>query len=156
MKKEKIFLGGPIQYAMGDDGIFDDHLKFQINAVLDILKKAGYQIFSAHEDEQFGKIDMGDKSELICQRDYNWMRQCDVFICILPVTKDGIPYRSDGTNIELGWGSALNKKIIILKNSTDGYSHLLTGLWGVSNVIYLDVEACIQSPSLLLDNISVD
>jgi nucleoside 2-deoxyribosyltransferase len=156
MRQKTVLVGGPIQYAIKENGIFDDHLKSQINSVLDILKTANHLIFSAHEIEQFGKINMDGKSNLICQRDYYWMKQCEVFVCILSVSKNGSLYRSDGTCIELGWASALGKKIIILKNMKQDYSHLVDGLNAVSNVIYLDIETCIQSPTLLLDHISSD
>jgi nucleoside 2-deoxyribosyltransferase len=154
MKQKTVLVGGPIQYALNENGSFDKRLKSQIDFVLNTLANSNHRIFSAHKEEQFGKIDMIGKSALICKRDFNWMKQCDVFVCILPVMENGVPYRSDGTCIELGWASALGKKTIILKNMSDGYSHLITGLSALSDVTYLNMETCLQSPSLLLESIS--
>jgi|GEM_PF-1655524 len=154
MKQKTVFVGGPIQYALNEKGIFDASLKDQISFVLDILSNFNYRIFSAHMEEQFGEIDMAGKSAFICQRDFNWMKQCDVFVCILPSMKNGVPYRSDGICVELGWASSLGKKTIILKNMNNGYSHLIAGLSAIGDVTYLDIDTCIQSPSLLLESIS--
>lgn len=149
----KLFVGGPIQYGLREDSIFDPALKTLISSLLRELKRIGFEVLSAHQVENFGEVDVSGQTDAIVRRDYEWMLSCDAYVCILPEASDAQPYRSDGTCIELGWASALNKPILILFSSTATYSHLFTGLGTITNASYLAMEQILQDPSLIEDTL---
>ncbi|EDN71333.1 cytidine deoxyribosyltransferase [Beggiatoa sp. PS] len=146
---KKVFLGGPIQYALRNSSGFDQELKKLISSLLNELQIGGFKVFSAHQVEQFGKVDMSEQSVEVTLRDFHWMHDCDAYICVLPSDINNKPYRSDGTCIELGWASALQKTILIIYSPDVNYSHLINGLHSITKVHYLSVEQVIQNTSLI-------
>lgn len=145
-----IFVGGPIQYALGAKG-FDQSLKNSIALVIEQLLFREYKVFSAHLVEKFGADTYLFTPDMVTQRDFAWMQSCDVFISILPGSKDGLPYRSDGTHVELGWASALGKPIIVLthKHCVTQLSHLVQGLSQLTAVIITDIEEVLANEAYL-------
>ena len=123
-----IFVGGPIQNAIGLDGIFNIQVRNLIETVLKILKKANYRILSAHTYENFGEMDVSNKFQEVCARDFQWMKECDLFLAVLPLDSKGEVISSSGTSVELGWASAMRKPIILVRHSAQKYSHLIAGL----------------------------
>lgn len=142
----KIFVGGPIQYAFQNSGRFDPYLRQAIELFISVLLDEGFQLFSAHFEEHFGEVDFTNQSKFITVRDFNWMKQCDIYMSILPSDKTRKPYRSDGTCIELGWASALKKNIIMLLDEGIQYSHLIHGLSIVTTCSILDFKTALSSP----------
>lgn len=138
-----IFIGGPIQYAFNSNGSFDECLKNQICSLINEFERFGYKILSAHRVERFSEQNVTDQTDIITRRDYEWMLNCHAYVCLLPADKEGQPYRSDGTCIELGWASALKKPILIICSSKAQYSHLFKGLGTIANVKYLSIEQII-------------
>ena len=145
-----IFVGGPIQYALGEKG-FDQPLKNSIALVIEQLLSKKYNVFSAHLEEKFGVDTYLFTPDRVTQRDYAWMQSCDAFIALLPVSQDGQPYRTDGTHVELGWASALQKPIIVLthKHCVEKLSHLVRGLNQLTPVIIADIQEVLASEAYL-------
>ena len=148
--KGNIFVGGPIQYALKAK-VFEPGLQSQINSIIDILKNEGYHIFSAHHVEKFGSETHLFTERSIASRDFIWMKGCELFIALLPNNEDGTIMRTDGTHIELGWASSMNKPIIIITPDTHSkqLSQLLIGLEEITDVYFLDLEEVIENPLCL-------
>lgn len=128
------FVGGPIQYAIESDGVFNVKLQQLIKNVISKSQNMGYKVLSAHVYEKFGEMNVSGMYAEVCSRDFKWMNDCDVFIAILPLKPNGEIIHSSGTSVELGWASALNKKIVIIRDSAQKYSHLVAGLHAIANV----------------------
>lgn len=145
-----IFVGGPIQYASRDEG-FDLSLQKLIVSVIGILENAAFRVLSAHLSEQFGAAEGPFLPQEVTRRDYNWMQECDLYIAILPV-RNSVPYRTDGTHIELGWAAALKRPVAIIGASPLGeeYSHLVRGLGELTAVATLNEAEVEQSPPSLV------
>ena len=129
-----VFVGGPIQNAIGPDGIFNVEIGHLIKSVLKALKKASCHIVSAHVYENFGEMDVRGKFQQVCARDYQWMRECDLFLAILPLDSHGKAIYTSGTFVELGWASAMGKPIVLVRDPAPKYSHLIAGLDAVTRV----------------------
>ncbi len=149
-----VFVGGPIQYAINCSGQFDGFLKGLVERALTVLDSNGYMTLSAHRHEGFGELDVSEQQKEVCSRDRAWMKNCDCFVAILPSTQDGMPIRTEGTAVELGWASALNKRIIILHDPKAIYSHLIAGLESVADVTYLNIDEFLENPFSLVRAIS--
>jgi hypothetical protein len=139
MKHVSVFVGGPIQHAIGLDGCFADGCRTVIERVISGLTAEGHKIFSAHLTERFGEMDVSGKFQEVCARDYRWMRQCDVFVALLPLDANGDVIVSNGTSVELGWASAMGKPIVIVCDSAPKYSHLIIGLDAIARVVKVDI-----------------
>jgi nucleoside 2-deoxyribosyltransferase len=107
--------------------------------VISGLAEEGHQILSAHLHEGFGEMDVSGKFQEVCARDYRWMRQCDVFVAVLPLDANGNVVVSNGTSVELGWASAIGKPIVIVCDPAPKYSHLVIGLDAIARVVKVDI-----------------
>ncbi|MCA2504791.1 MAG: nucleoside 2-deoxyribosyltransferase [Microcystis sp. M54BS1] len=143
-----IFVGGPIQYAIEDQG-FDCSLRSQIDLIISHLQEFKYKVLSAHITENFGEETHSLSSETITKRDFAWMQACDLFIAVLPENGEGKLYRSDGTHIELGWATVLNKTTIILTHPhcIPELSHLVRGLNQLLPVTIVNIESALTEKS---------
>lgn len=124
----RVFLGGPIQHlltAKNSAAVVAEH-----RAIARTLIDAGYVVLSAHEVEEYGQLSEQFTPASVTQRDYRWAQECDVYVAVLPVDHAGVPYRSDGTHIEIGWATALDRPVVLLldENAAVPYSHLVRGL----------------------------
>jgi nucleoside 2-deoxyribosyltransferase len=153
---KKIFVGGAIQYALEDDG-FNENLRKLLEKTMDQLEADGYEVLSAHRYENYGEMDVNDRQEWVTQRDYAWMQECDAYVAVLPQGPDGRPVRTDGSHVELGWASAMGKKIILLETQAANveYSFLVAGLQGIADVTHVDIGE-IHNPCFKLANVIED
>jgi hypothetical protein len=135
-----IFVGGPIQHAIRRQGSFHAPTRLKIETVIAGLRNGGYKVRSAHEYEDFGRMDVNGKSREVCSRDFRWMRQCDLFVAVLPVDEGGAVIHSAGTMVELGWASTMEKPIVLVCDPSQLYSHLVTGLGAVAPVAKIDIN----------------
>jgi nucleoside 2-deoxyribosyltransferase len=149
-----IFVGGPIQHALNGTG-FDTALRDLFHIVHDVLERAGFGVFSAHRAEQFGLTTAELTSDEIAVRDHAWMEQCTAFMAVIPLHVDGLPYRTDGTHIELGWASGQKKPIILVATLplARGYSQVIHGLRKITAVHVLDSEMVRKDPSVLIGTV---
>jgi len=148
VKQISVFLGGPIQYILGDSGSIEYEKRKVIQMLVDTLVADNIRVFSAHIAEGFG--DNIPEKRKICQRDFEWMQKCDVFcLLLLPGEKDFI--RSDGSCIELGWAFAEKKPIVIITDPDMlcKTSALLHGLVLESEARVLSINDIIENPNFL-------
>lgn len=66
--------------------------------------------------------------------DFDEIRSCDLFVAF-----PGSP-ASPGTHIEIGWASALKKKIVLLLENERDYAFLIQGLSVVADVEYINFK----------------
>ncbi len=141
MSKEAcVFVGGPIQNAIGPDGSFHAATRSTILTVIAALRNRGHRILSAHLFENFGEMDVSGQYQEVCHRDFQWMRQCDLFVAVLPLDGAGNVICSSGTAVELGWASAMGKPIALVCDVSSRYSHLVIGLDAVARVAKIDIN----------------
>lgn len=147
LRDRKVFIGGPIQFAIHRDG-FHDELKQTIELAIEAISKLNGQVLSAHQTERFGIDTSAFTPEMVSKRDFAWMKECDVFMPILPVLAGKKLLRTDGTHIELGWASALKRPVLLVTELpiVDEGSHLLKGLEHVCKLSKLDVREFRKRP----------
>ncbi|CDG17310.1 nucleoside 2-deoxyribosyltransferase [Xenorhabdus doucetiae] len=147
----KVFIGGPIQHALRLR-VLDNNLQVHIKSAICQLESLGTEVFSAHRTEQFGGTTHLYTPEEVSQRDRQWMEQCDIFVAILPVCPQQKQLiRTDGTHIELGWASALNRPIILVTEHPFNHSasHLLKGLSAIAQVHHISLNDFAHDPAIL-------
>ena len=94
------------------------------------IESTGHEVVLAHEREKWGK---GLLPPEVCTKlDFDKISEADVVIAY-----PGNP-PSGGVHIELGWASALGKKIVIIMDHKDRYSPLVSGLHTITSVIYIN------------------
>ena len=99
------FVGARFTSAIGPTG-FDPHLRRLIDATHEVARSRQLNVLSAHEEEAFGAALA--KPDVLVRRDLEQLAESDVFIALW----DTEP--SPGLLIELGWASALHKRIVLL------------------------------------------
>lgn len=139
LKGKNVFVGGVIQHALQNDG-FNSSLQSILKELIDTLELSGATVFSAHRVEKYGEDTWFYTPEEVSIRDNCWMKKCDIFVPVLPINADGELLRTDGTHIELGWASALEKPVLIVTPLplASSASHLLKGLSEITTVKFLD------------------
>lgn len=142
----RIFLGGPIKAGFSAAG-FDPGLRAAIAGLLNGLRRAGIEVRNAHEHEQFQIIDQTEPVDVV-RRDYRWLRQCDVYVPILPLRSDGQLYPSVGSGVEIGWATLLDVPVVALVelDRLTSYSPFLRGLSGVFRFRLQDLAAAGANP----------
>jgi hypothetical protein len=151
----KVLVGGPIQFGMRE-GRFDETLKVALLTVIERLRRAGWQILSAHLTEDFGESMTAFTPDIVTKRDFGWVIESDVYVAVLPTDPTGVPVFSGGTCIELGWASALRVPILVLWDewNRENYSHLVRGLHITAPVVYLDLRKSLEDPASLVDTVT--
>jgi methylase of polypeptide subunit release factors len=134
-----IFLGGPFSAAMKTTarGVeFNDRLKFAIEEVLACISDLGCRVFSSHVIDQYGAE--FDASTMV-KRDNHWVKECDLYVALLPLDDAGLPYRTDGTFVELGLALAYQKKIVLAIEDVDhaAWSYYVRNLDTASGCIHM-------------------
>ncbi|MEU7476673.1 hypothetical protein AB0A63_11880 [Lentzea sp. NPDC042327] len=149
-----VFVGGPIQHALVPGGMLGA-VSDRLHAAIDQVERAGGAVLSAHVAERFGVTTADFTPDQVSERDFGWMRACDVFVPVLPVLADGTLLRTDGTHIELGWASALGRPIVGITEQpfADSASHLLKGLARVADAVFLSAAEFAEAPGLLVDGV---
>lgn len=147
----RVFLGGPIQ-ALAADPVLLRNTKLTLLRAIEYLTANGVDIWNAHLIENFGEKTHEWTPVAVTQRDFNWMRSCDVFIALLPHNADGRLARTDGTHVELGWASALGKPIILVIDPEveEESSHLVKGLASVARVTRVSFQTLLDNPGYVL------
>ncbi|MGB8456004.1 MAG: nucleoside 2-deoxyribosyltransferase [Anaerocolumna sp.] len=127
----KIFLAAPFKSLVDENNlIMDDKSKEQISNLIIYLENKGFHVHNAHKREQWGQQFM--PPDQCTQIDFNQISDCDILIAF-----PGNP-PSPGTHIEIGWASALDKRIfLLLHESINNYAYLIQGLHTVANITYI-------------------
>lgn len=151
--EQTVFIGGPIQYAI-DGGEFHCDLHVLLESVLNSTESAGYRVLSAHRFEKFGEVNVDGQHFQVARRDFAWMQSCDVFMAILPNEAPGVPMRTDGTCVELGWASSLGRPVVIVRDLEAEHSHLVKGLGAIARVEEVALSAVLQDPKVAVSAIT--
>ena len=135
----KVFVCGPITNACHAQG-FDKTVKAVVESLVQAIMEAGIETWSAHRLESYGE-EIPEFPEDVYTRDWRYASTCSALVVILPSDPTGHLYRTDGTFIELGWATALRKKLIIVTDpSANGRSYLLDGLIKTSAAVVVPIE----------------
>lgn len=134
----KIFLGTPITGLLDQNNKFSERNRTYLEHIISSLRRNERNVFCAIEREKWGEeLLSGDVCTWL---DYKEMLDADIFI--------SIPNKSHGVHVEIGWASALNKKIIILINKKFGIkSPLIEGLHKLTNTEIITFEDNNEFPS---------
>jgi nucleoside 2-deoxyribosyltransferase len=139
-----VFVGGPIQFLREPDNA--DAVIITLQEVIAALRGGGFRVLSAHEAEDYGATTASFGPAEVTLRDYEWMLVCDVYVGIIPADEDGVPYRTDGTHVEIGWASALDKPMVLVLATelSQPYGHLVRGLieTGRATMVQLTMWDC--------------
>lgn len=130
---KKVFLAGPFKALVNEQtGELCSYMKTHLSGIISQLSDLGMDVHNAHQREGWGKEFM--TPEECTEIDYREIAACDYFIAF-----PGAP-ASPGTHIEIGWASALGKKIILLLENEKTYAFLIRGLHTVGNVDYINFD----------------
>lgn len=131
---KNIFLAAPFKNLIDKDtSLLIKECMNQLMSLISLLESLGYSVHNAHKREKWGKEFMSPDE---CTKiDYDEISKCDIFIAF-----PGNP-PSPGTHIEIGWASAMNKKIFILiEEKEEHYAYLVRGLHTVADVTYITYQ----------------
>jgi nucleoside 2-deoxyribosyltransferase len=142
-----------MQHAVHSGG-FDPRLRHLLSSIIKVLQTNHVVVFSAHVVEDFCKYDANGEAGSVTRRDFDWMRECDIYVAVLPAGPDDLSYRSDGTHVELGWASALGKPILLLSSSGIDHSLVVQGLWELCAFHFARLEDVEISPERIMEFIS--
>ncbi|MBR4410209.1 MAG: nucleoside 2-deoxyribosyltransferase [Firmicutes bacterium] len=121
---KKIFIGCPITKYLDHDVFTDDHFRAFIEGMYDLCSEYADEVFLALKREEFGKKLMTD----VCtELDFEEMKTADLVVAI--------PEDSKGTAVELGWASAMKKKIILVLDRNCRYTPLIYRLGDITETI---------------------
>lgn len=126
-----IFISCPIsKYYNSNNKVNRDYINF-LEKIYQICNEKSESVYLAIKNDDYNIRDM-DSDEVCTLNDYNALLMSDLVIAI--------PEDSQGVAIELGWASALKKKIIVVYESQYAYSSLIKALDVVSETIKLFLE----------------
>ncbi len=146
MKKNNYFLAFPFSIFCEDDSdILSNEAKKFFKELTSLFKNNNISYYSAQEREKWGKNYNTEQEST--KYDFEAMKMSDTVICV-----PGNPY-SGGTHIELGWASALKKKIILLLERDVYYSPLVRGVAYMTNVEIYYYSDFYQDIILIIENI---
>lgn len=120
---KKIFIACPISKYLDGNSLNEGFERF-IKNVYNTCKLYTNNVFMALYREKYGKNRM--KDDICTPLDYEEMKDTDIVIAI--------PEDSQGVAIELGWASAMNKKIMLIMDKEGNYSPLINALDTIGNV----------------------
>ena len=141
----KVFISCPFTGLCGDDKYeVKDEFKDFFNKLTNEITKSGNEYYLAIKREDWGKEHKGPNECTLS--DYNGVKESD-FLIVIPGNKfsKGI---SGGVHVELGWASALNKKMHILIERDFTYSPVVMGLNSLCDVKYHIVNSFLDDHML--------
>jgi nucleoside 2-deoxyribosyltransferase len=143
---KRIFVGAPFHgYINPNTGILLNDKRSMLEHIIKCCENKGHTVTNSHVREKWGESWM--PPEKCTPLDYNEVQNADIFVAV-----PGNP-PSGGVHVELGWASALKKRIIIFLEKGKKYSNLVTGLKEVAEVDYIEYtnfEEAIKSLHRLL------
>ncbi|RHU42080.1 nucleoside 2-deoxyribosyltransferase [Clostridium sp. TF11-13AC] len=145
---KKIFIGCPITKYIDNNTFTDEIFRCFMKEMYDLCTHYADEVFLALKREQYGKNLMTDTCT---ELDYNEMKTADIIVAI--------PEDSKGTAVELGWASAMKKKIVLILNKGKRYTPLISGLEDITDtlIIWYDKslnDQVLHNVSLALDTLS--
>ena len=148
--RSAVFLCGPITDVTSNE-TFDAKVRHLIEGIAERLETAGFQVFSAHQEESFGSS-IPERPADVYNRDWRFAQMSDAMVVVFPSDIKGGLIRTDGTFMELGWAMALYKPLSIVTDPKAlGRSYLFDGLLGSSNRVHrYDFEDAIKGNELIV------
>ena len=130
----RVFLAAPFASKIDTKtGAVKEDFQTFVKGVKALLANRGADVYSAQEIEKWGK---GGWEDAACTaRDFNALRQADVVFALLDNDVSG------GVHFELGWASALGKRIFIAAPRGTRLCSLAKGLSSVATVHILFYES---------------
>ncbi|WP_405765008.1 nucleoside 2-deoxyribosyltransferase [Streptomyces sp. NBC_01538] len=127
----KVYVGGPFQAVLhGDQLRIHDAYRGLYEDLIDGFEQRGWRVFNAHRREAWG-------AQMLDAPTSTRMDFADIAECDVVVATPGANPASPGTHIELGWASALGKKIVLLLQEGESYAALIDGLPAVADVTFV-------------------
>lgn len=128
---------------------FSPQLRGVFDRVLRVLDDLSLTVYSAHRAEDFG-----EKSSLsgLVERDNGWVAQSDIYLALLPLQRNGHPWRTDGTFVELGLALGLRKPVILIidEPTSDKWSWYVRDIQNAPLVQVVDMECLRHEPKGIL------
>jgi nucleoside 2-deoxyribosyltransferase len=147
----RVFVCGPITHALTGARLDEELVRF-LGLIHDTLEDGGVSVDSAHRVEGWGLRSNDLPPTSIVERDFAWAKASDAVVAVLELPNQRRPWRTDGTFVELGWASALNKPVIVLSRMDTNQSSLVRGLPSVFKQIQtLSPEDVSKQPESLLE-----
>jgi len=130
---KKVFLAGPFKSLVDEKtGLMSTYERGKLESLISFFENEGWLVHNAHKREGWGKDFM---TPLQCTKiDFDEISTCDLFAAF-----PGSP-ASPGTHIEIGWASALKKKIVLFLEKDKDYAFLIQGLHAVADVEYISYK----------------
>nr|WP_107909028.1 nucleoside 2-deoxyribosyltransferase [Streptomyces chartreusis] len=120
-----VFIGGPFKGAVDPEtGVLAGDLRDRYDRLITFYENEGWDVLNAHREEGWGLSMVS--AEACTERDFQWMRECDLFVAF-----PGDP-ASPGTHVEIGWASAMGRPTILLLEEAGSHAALVTGLAGIA------------------------
>ncbi len=120
----RVFVAAPFDGWMNSDRSALAHERqTELLALIELLEGLGYEVLNSHRREAFGADWMGPDE--CTPLDYEGILSADCVVAI-----PGFP-ASGGVHVEIGWASALGKRLILLLETSGRYSNLVEGLEGI-------------------------
>lgn len=126
----EVFVGGPF-YNLVDPktGEMSEADQQKFTRLIDYFEQRGAKVYNAHRREAWGKEFL---TAFECTKlDLEEISRSDLFIAY-----PGVP-ASAGTHVEIGWASALGKRMILLLEKDKKHAFLVTGLESIANVEFI-------------------
>lgn len=150
---KKIFISCPVTKYCNENLVTNGYQNF-LEKLYEVCQSDCENIYLAIKADNYNIKNMA--SDKMCTlQDYNEMLEADVVIAI--------PESSQGVAVEIGWASALNKKIIVVLDEDVEYSPLIKAINEVTEAIilkinkkntYIDIDsAFFEKIKILLDEI---
>jgi len=83
---------------------------YTVELVIASLTLDGHAVLSALSTRTLERWMLAESLKQVCLRDFGWMKQCDLFIAVLPLDESQNVIHSSGTAIELGWPPLLGSR----------------------------------------------
>lgn len=145
-----VFLGGPILHALSGNE-YSGALKSVVESTIDLLKTHGYQVRSALTEGYLDhgiSLEAGGPSEQVI-RDYKGVIESSCYIALWP-SEHGIPMRSDGMCVEIGWATQAGVPCILIRDMEARHSDIISGIDAICSVKHLDYTKFVTRRSILL------
>jgi nucleoside 2-deoxyribosyltransferase len=159
-RKPTVFVCGPFTDALEEgpreeQPRLDEDLAAFLDLIHGTIEECQLKVASAHREELAGPHQLTRPRELtpevIAKRDLGWMRDCDAAVFVLGTPSQPC-WRTDGTFIELGWATVLEKPVVLV-GDLDAYpSDLVRGMPDVlRSPMILAPKHLQERPATLLD-----
>lgn len=139
MNRPTIFLAAPIS-GFQSDGEYSKYRQYLLTLINRLSES--YEVYS--ELTSIGSSEQYDTPEESAKIDFYRIQQSDIFLMYHPMRMQS------STMIELGYAVALEKKIIIISNTSD-LPYLATGLHAVASAV--EIIASSQITDQVIENI---